>query len=279
MKPPNRKKMSKNSPQHLEAVRRREIAGGRPQQTPKVINPRRLPRDISPEDAAWLRSAIIHEDDEIIAFNKPAGLSSQGGRGGGNNLDDMLWSMAKSNGKRPSLIHRLDRDTSGVIVAAKTKPALSFLGKAIAARRVHKTYLCLITNPSALEAKGVIDVALRREEIGREAYSRVCEADHPDALVARTDYEVIARNELAALVRCYPVTGRMHQIRVHLAYLGAPIAGDVRYGGALMIGTQPAQRLMLHAAGLDLPRMDGGVTHIDCPLEDRMQKAVNSLGF
>ena len=91
----------------------------------------RTPADLSPEDIAAVRSWVIHEDPHVIAFNKPSGLSSQGGRIQAHTLDDLLWAFARSNGKRPELVHRLDRDTSGVILAAKTKPAAGFLGKAM----------------------------------------------------------------------------------------------------------------------------------------------------
>ena len=105
----------------------------------------RSPATLSEDDIAAVRSWVIHEDEAVIAFNKPAGLSSQGGRIQAHTLDDLLWAFARSNGKRPDLVHRLDRDTSGVILAAKTKPAAGFLGKAIQARRFKKTYLALIS--------------------------------------------------------------------------------------------------------------------------------------
>lgn len=106
----------------------------------------RTPADLSPEDIAAVRSWVIHEDPHVIAFNKPSGLSSQGGRIQAHTLDDLLWAFARSNGKRPELVHRLDRDTSGVILAAKTKPAAGFLGKAMQARRFKKTYLALLSS-------------------------------------------------------------------------------------------------------------------------------------
>src|SRR5271155_130319 len=95
---------------------------------------------LTPEEIAFVRTLVIFEDEHILALNKPSGLSSQGGRGQVNTLDEMLAAFAKSSGNRPRLIHRLDRDTSGVILTAKTKPAASFLGKAMMARRIRKTY-------------------------------------------------------------------------------------------------------------------------------------------
>src|SRR6185503_2760936 len=97
--------------------------------------------ELSPQDIARVKAMVIEQDDEIIALNKPPGLSSQGGRIKAHTLDDLLFAFAKSSGNRPRLIHRLDRDTSGVILTARTKPAAGFLGKAMMGRRVKKTYL------------------------------------------------------------------------------------------------------------------------------------------
>jgi 23S rRNA pseudouridine955/2504/2580 synthase len=200
------------------------------------------------EHAAYIRSLVIYEDPFILALNKPSGLSSQGGRGQHKTLDDLLVAFARSNGKRPDLIHRLDRDTSGVILAAKTKPAASFLGKAMMGRKFKKTYLALIA--AAPEPKdGIIDVPLRRDE-------------HPDAEAANSRYRTLAVGNGAALVELRPQTGRMHQLRVHLAHIGRPILGDVRYGGALTANGAPVPRLMLHARTLEFPHPDGGLKRI-----------------
>ena len=244
--------MSKHSPQHLKALERN---GPRRKPVQKIAP---SPQSLSADEIAWVRSMVIFEDADIMGFNKPSGLSSQGGRGDGHNLDDMMWAFARSNGKRPKLIHRLDRDTSGLLLVARTTPAASFLGKAMIRREFEKTYLAIVSNPGRLAAEGVVTEALRREERGREAWTRVCPPDHPDAQSAETAYVVLGRNAEAALVRCRPRTGRMHQIRVHLAHLGSPIAGDARYGGALGLGGQAVRRLMLHARSLTFPHPAGG---------------------
>src|SRR5271154_7145981 len=118
---------------------------------------------LTPDEIALVKSLVIFEDDHIIALNKPSGLSSQGGRGQVNTLDELLWAFAKSNGNRPRLIHRLDRDTSGVILTAKTKPAAAFLGKAMMARRLRKTYLAIVTPAAPEPASGLIEAPLRRD--------------------------------------------------------------------------------------------------------------------
>ena len=221
---------------------------------------------------------MIYEDAAILVLNKPSGLSSQGGRGQVNTLDEMLWAFAKSNGNRPRLIHRLDRDTSGVILTAKTKPAAGFLGKAMMARRFHKTYHALIAAPPQ-PPHGEIAVSLRREEIGREAYMRVCADDHADAEAALSRYRTLSTGEGAALMELSPQTGRMHQLRVHLAHIGRPILGDVRYGGALMRHGAPVPRLMLHARVLCFPHPDGGEKRVEAPWPDDFSTVVKAAGM
>lgn len=212
---------------------------------------------LTPDEIAFTRALVLHEDPHILVLNKPSGLSSQGGRGQHHTLDDLLWTFARSNGNRPRLIHRLDRDTSGVILTARTHPAAGFLGKALMAKQFQKTYLALVARAPDAEA-GEIALALRREEVGREAYMRACPDDHPDAELARTHWRTLAETPEGALLELRPETGRMHQIRVHLAEIGAPIIGDARYGGALRLAGLAVPRVMLHAASLSFPHPEGG---------------------
>ena len=238
----------------------------------------RTPIALTAAEYAFARSLVIEEDAAILVLNKPAGLSSQGGRIKVHTLDDLLWAFARSNGKRPELVHRLDRDTSGIILAAKTKPAAGFLGKVIAARKVTKTYIALVVSPPE-PAAGTIEIPLRREEFGREAYMRPCTADHPDAEPALTRYRTLASGEGAALVELQPHTGRMHQLRVHLACIGRPILGDVRYGGALTAGSVPVPRLMLHARALEFPHPDGARRRIEAPVPDDFTEVASATGL
>jgi len=237
------------------------------------------PIALTADEAAFTRALVIHEDDSVFVLNKPAGLSSQGGRIQAHTLDDLLWALARRDRARPRLIHRLDRDTSGVILTARTKPAATFLGKALMAKRFRKTYLAIVT-PGAPEPRGgQIDAPLRRESIGREAYMRVCAPDHPDAEDARSRYRTLASGVGAALVELSPDTGRMHQLRVHMASIGRPIAGDSRYGGALMLAGAPVPRLMLHAARLVFPHPEGGERRITAPIPDDMRAVAERLGL
>lgn len=237
------------------------------------------PIKLTSEEVAFVRGLVIYEDAEILALNKPAGLSSQGGRGQANTLDELLWAFAKPGKARPRLIHRLDRDTSGVILTAKTKPAAGALGKALMARRFSKTYLAIVT-PGAPDPKGGrIDQPLRRDEQGREAHMRPCAPDHPDAESAVSRYRTCAEGSGAALLELSPETGRMHQLRVHLASVGRPIAGDARYGGALVVGGHAVPRLMLHATALGFPHPAGGTKRLEVPPPQDMADLIAALGL
>jgi tRNA pseudouridine32 synthase/23S rRNA pseudouridine746 synthase len=234
---------------------------------------------LSPDEVKFVRSLVLYEDPDLLALNKPSGLSSQGGRGQVHTLDELLWAFAKPGKARPRLIHRLDRDTSGVILTAKTKPAAGFLGKAMMGRRFAKTYRAIVT-PGAPEPKGgTVDIPVRRDEQGREAYMRVCAADHPDAETARSRYRTLSEAPGAALMELDPETGRMHQLRVHLAHLGRPIAGDARYGGALVVGGHAVPRLMLHAAALTFPHPSGGEKRLEAPIPADMAGLIMALGL
>jgi len=236
-------------------------------------------KSLTAEDRAFARSLLICEDGDVMAFDKPAGLSSQGGRIAAATLDDLLGAFERSNGKRPRLAHRLDRDTSGVILAAKTKPAAAFLGKALMARRVKKTYLAVVAPGAPSPREGRIEAPLRRVSIGREVHMQVCAPDHPDAEAASTGYRTLAANEEAALLELRPHTGRMHQLRVHLASIGRPIAGDSRYGGALVLGGGAVPRLLLHARAIRFPHPDGGEREIEAPIAADMAAIIARLGL
>ncbi len=230
-------------------------------------------------DIEYVRSLVIHRDDFIIAFNKPAGLSSQGGRIQAHTLDDLIGAFTTAGGNKPRLVHRLDRDTSGVIITARTKPAAAFLGKALMGRKVMKTYLAIVAPGAPEPRQGAIEAALRREEIGRESYMRVAEPDDREAQTARTLYRTLASSEVAALVEARPQTGRMHQIRVHLAHLRRPIAGDARYGGALMLAGEPVPRLMLHAASIEFAHPAGGRLKIEAPIPPDFERIRDVAGL
>jgi tRNA pseudouridine32 synthase/23S rRNA pseudouridine746 synthase len=243
------------------------------------VKPPPEPVKLTPEEIALVRGLVIYEDEDLLALAKPAGLSSQGGRAQVNTLDELLWAFARPGKARPRLIHRLDRDTSGVILTAKTKPAAGFLGKAMMARQFAKTYRAIVAPGAPEPTEGVIETPLRREDIGREAYIRICLASHPDAEAALTRYRTLKATPAAALLELEPETGRMHQLRVHLASIGRPIAGDARYGGALAVAGHAVPRLMLHAAALTFPHPRGGLKRLEAPVPEDMATLVRALGL
>ncbi|MBS0383832.1 MAG: RluA family pseudouridine synthase [Proteobacteria bacterium] len=230
---------------------------------------------INEAGAAYARSLLIHEDTSILVFNKPSGLAVQGGSGVEHSLEDLLAAFAKSNGKRPRLVHRLDRETSGVIVAARTKPAAAFLSEAFAGRDVKKTYLAIVCGGAPDPAEGEIDKPLQK--ISRRGLD-IMEIS-PNGQAARTHYRTLCATPAAALVELEPETGRMHQLRAHLAAIGRPIAGDGKYGGLFTLGAVAIPSLMLHAAALDIPHPEGGRRRFEAPPPAAFEETLKSLGL
>jgi tRNA pseudouridine32 synthase/23S rRNA pseudouridine746 synthase len=229
----------------------------------------------SSEQRDYARSLLIHEDVHILVFNKPSGLAVQGGAGVARSLEDLLAVFAKSNGKRPRLVHRLDRETSGVIVAARTKPAAAFLSEAFAGRDVGKTYLAIVCGGAPDPGEGEIDKPLQK--VSRRGLDMMEVAASGQA--ARTRYHTLSATSSAAFVELAPETGRMHQLRVHLASIGRPIAADGKYGGLFTIGALAIPSLMLHAAALEIPHPEGGRRRFEALLPAMFQETLRSLGL
>lgn len=206
---------------------------------------------------AMIRDLVLYEDAYLYAFNKPSGLAVQTRGNRGTSLDHLLWTFARSNGKRPHLVHRIDAGTSGLIVAAKTKPAMTFLSKEFAERRVSKRYLALVGGTLPDADRGRIETPLLK--VGRAVQAGRLDQGADAAL---TDWQVLARANTHALIEARPQTGRMHQIRAHLAELGCPILGDVIYGGGALTG----ERLMLHAAGLEITLPNEARLKLEAPV-------------
>lgn len=221
------------------------------------------------------RAFLIHEDAHVLVFDKPAGLAVQGGSGVTESLELMLKAFAKSNGKTPRLVHRLDRETSGVIVAARTKPAAAFLSEAFARRDTMKTYLAIVCGGPPAPAEGEIARPLKRSSSRGLDISIVADDGQP----ALTRYATVASAPGATFLSVQPETGRMHQIRAHLAAIGRPIAGDGKYGGLFAIGGYSISRLMLHAARLDIPHPAGGRRVFEAAAPPAFVAACAALGL
>ena len=230
---------------------------------------------VSAEDAAFARELVIYEDDKIIVFDKPSGLAVQGGGGIDRSLDELLAAFARSNGKRPRLVHRLDRGTSGVVVTARTQPAAAFLSEEFAARRTEKVYLALVRGVLPPEDSGTLDTRLVKVEEGGRPRMIAAKSGRNGAQAATTHWRILARNGDAALVEARPETGRMHQIRAHLSIAGMPILGDWLYG----MGAESAPRLMLHARRLAIRHPDGDVMQFEAPVPKDFAAQVSELGL
>ncbi len=221
-----------------------------------------------PEDIAL---DILFEDDALIVVNKPAGLVVHPGAGNrtGTLVNALLHHCPRLSGvggvERPGIVHRLDKDTSGCLVAAKTDAAHLFLSAQFSARTVEKEYLALVRGmPSPLE--GTIDRPVGRHPVHRERMSAT-----PSGRAAFTRYRVeeLAPGGAASLVRLFPGTGRTHQLRVHLALIGHPILGDRVYGGrdCRALAGQEVPRQLLHAQRLAFDHPDGrGRMRFEAPL-------------
>ncbi|MBC7768789.1 MAG: RluA family pseudouridine synthase [Phycisphaerales bacterium] len=232
---------------------------------------------ISQEDAGHARSLVIYEDAHVLVFNKPAGLAVQGGSGVTRSLQDLLGAFAKSNGKRPRLVHRLDRDTTGIIIAARTKPAAAFLSAAFAGRDVSKTYLAIVCGGAPEPGEGAIDLPLKKSSRKGLDIMEIARPGEAGAQAALTRYRTLAATGAAALVELEPETGRMHQLRAHLGAIGRPIGGDAKYGGLLDLAGVSVPRLMLHAAALDVPLPEGGRRRFEAALPDDFAGILKSL--
>jgi len=239
---------------------------------------------LSQKDADFIRALIIHEDKEMIAINKPAGLAVQGGTGQGRHVDGLLDALA-SGGHRPRLVHRLDKETSGVLVLARTPAAAARLGNLFRGRDIQKVYWAVtvgVPNPRS----GQLRSWMVKGEGPGELRERMRPASQgePGARHAITDYAVISQAaQRAAWVALKPETGRMHQLRFHMAELGTAILGDRKYTTAREVPSGCAPGLHLHARALVLP--GGAATGrrrpltLTAPLAPHMRETFDTLGF
>jgi 23S rRNA pseudouridine955/2504/2580 synthase len=261
----------------------RVVVGQEVRVPPQVTNEpveEEKPRSASVRDTSGLslQDMILYMDKSVIVLNKPPGLATQGGSGLTRHIDGMLDQLAFEKNTRPRLVHRLDRDTSGVLVIARTVPAASSLARSLAQRDASKVYWAL-TRGVPQQKRGTVKAALAKE--GRRGAERMEVSEAEDAKFAITDYAVLAKaGEEFAWVAAKPVTGRTHQIRVHLASLGTPIVGDFKYGAQAARGKGAiADKLHLHAHSIDIARPDGGRLQVTAPLSDHMMKSWELLGF
>lgn len=233
----------------------------------------------SEEEGEALRRRVLYRDADVIVLDKPAGLATQGGTNQPKNLDAMLDALTFDAPVRPKLVHRLDKDTSGCIVLARSAGAASKLTAAFRSRDARKIYwACTVGVPNPHQ--GRIDLAVAKEAGTRGERMAV---DEEEGVHAVTYYTVVEHaHRRAAFVALWPRTGRTHQLRVHMAAIGTPILGDGKYAGQgafLEGGVEVPRQLHLHARRIVMPHPRGGTIDVTAPLPAHMKPAWEYFGF
>ena len=242
-------------------------------------------RPLSDADAAFVQGLILYQDEDVVVLNKPFGLAVQGGSGTHRHLDAMLGALAGGKGERPRLVHRLDRDTCGVLVLARRRSVASQLSRMFRTRSARKIYWALVHGVPK-PAQGRISAALvRRAGPGGERMV-VAGDEEAGAQHAVSHYSVIDQAaQRFAWLSLKPVTGRTHQLRVHCAHIGHAIVGDPKYdtgsdGEADRDGLGGLDaRLHLLARRIVLPHPRGGTLDVTAPLPEHMRRSWQRLGF
>ena len=253
------------------------------------IPPLRLdqPKPRAPGDEAdektreFLKSITLYEDADVLVFNKPMGLAVQGGSGTTRHLDGMLEVLRDAHGQRPRLVHRLDKDTAGCLLVAKTRFAASALAKTFRSRSARKVYWALVAGVPKVP-QGRISTFLAKEERDDESIMRIAQHGDKGASHAVTYYAVVdTSGPLLSWISLKPVTGRTHQLRAHMAHIGHPIVGDPKYfsleNWQLPGGMQ--NKLHLLARRIAVPHPRGGVIDVTAPLPPHMLQSWNLLGL
>lgn len=245
-------------------------------------------------DVAFIRACVIYKDRDVIALNKPPGLASQGGPGIARHLGLFEEALKFERSQTPRLVHRLDRDTSGVIVLARTAPAAAALSKAFHSRAARKLYWAAVAGEPK-PRRGTVRYGLVKAPGGRGEKMLCVLPDlvesTPGAKRAVSDYAVIeSAAGRASWVALRPVTGRTHQLRAHMAEIGCPVVGDGKYGGAgqtnegagwgAQLGGEISRKLHLHARRLDIPHpSEDRRLVIEAPLPEHMRRTWSLFGW
>ncbi|MEM9724489.1 MAG: RluA family pseudouridine synthase [Pseudomonadota bacterium] len=250
----------------------------------------------TPAEAAELETRILHMDEAVIAFNKPPGLPVQGGSGHQRHLDGMLDALRFGARERPRLTHRLDKDTSGVMLLARSRAAAAALTRAFRARETRKIYWAALSG-APKPRRGVVRLALvkapghgpggageKMQCVPAEAASRV-----EGAKGAVTEYVVLeALGDRASWAALRPITGRTHQLRAHMAAIGCPIVGDGKYAASdpvdvarsPYLGGEISKKLHLHSRRLVVPHPNGDtMLSVEAPLPPHMERSWRALGW
>jgi 23S rRNA pseudouridine955/2504/2580 synthase len=250
-----------------------------PPHDPDVAAHPRAPKERRPltdAEIAFAEAMVIHQDADAIVFNKEPGLATQGGTGTTAHVDGLLDAFATDRG-RPKLVHRLDKDTSGVLLVARSAGSAAKFSRAFAGRSARKTYWAVVAGVPDVFA-GQIDLPLAKQPGSGGEKMHV---DTENGQAARTRYRVIERaGNAAAFVELQPLTGRTHQLRAHMAAIGHPIIGDGKYGGkAAFLTGSISRKLHLHARRLRIPHPAGGRLDVTAPVPEHFAQSLEALGF
>ncbi|WP_421723936.1 RluA family pseudouridine synthase [Bauldia sp.] len=262
----------------LAAATESDDRGGETKRDVGALRPR---KGGATSDADALRAMLLYEDDDVFVFNKPAGLAVQGGSGVTRHIDGMLTALTDQKGQKPRLVHRLDRDTSGVLVVARTRLAAQRLAAAFRRRTTRKIYWALVKDVPKPH-QGRISTWLAKGEGPAGERMRVAKHGSDEASHAVSLYSVVDQaGQKLAWLTMRPVTGRTHQLRAHAAHIGHPIVGDPKYfdnqDWQLPGGMQ--NKLHLHARRIVVPHPSGGTLDVTAPLPPHMQQSWSLLGF
>ncbi len=247
---------------------------------PGGANPERAARARKPltdDQIAQADAMVIHRDRAAIVLNKPPGLATQGGSGTYEHVDGLLDAFVQ-DGPRPRLVHRLDKDTSGVLLVAATPGSAAYFSKRFSTRSARKIYWALIAGVPSID-EGLIDLPLAKQPGTGGEKMMVDKSEHGQP--AKSRYRVIDRaGNRAAWVELQPFTGRTHQLRVHMAAIGHPIIGDGKYGGpeAFLSGSI-SRKMHLHARRLIIDHPDGAPLDVTAELPAHFAASLAQLGF
>jgi 23S rRNA pseudouridine955/2504/2580 synthase len=235
-------------------------------------------RELTERDVRYVHSLVLFEDEEVLALNKPSGLAVQGGTKTTKHIDRLLSAWGEGL-ERPRLVHRLDRDTSGVLVLGKTPAAAARLSGAFAKRRAEKIYWAIVAGEPR-PAQGSIELPLVKDGAGDREVVRPADPKEFGAEVAETDYLTVSRaGHRATWLALRPYTGRTHQLRVHMKAIGHPILGDPKYGDETSTELSGPLKLQLHARRLSLPHPSRGQLILEAPLSPELRSGFEHFGF
>lgn len=237
----------------------------------------RVRRELTDEEIDLAQSMVMEQDRAAIVLNKPPGLATQGGTGTTRHVDGLLDAFCGENDPRPRLVHRLDKDTSGVLLIARSAGSAAYFSKRFSGRSAKKIYWALVVGVPDIH-DGMIELPIAKQPgTGGEKMH----VDEAGGQTARTRYRVIERaGNRAAWVELHPLTGRTHQLRVHMAAIGHPIVGDGKYGGPESFLTGSVSRKMhLHARRLVIDHPDGDMIDVTAPLPEHFAASMAYLGF